>query len=83
MGIRQKFYNLLSRGEPEDPDQLIEIAVVPIGVGPMTVASLCDDGFSATGNETFNLVTKVASDYRILVPRRESDRATIRLNGLA
>ncbi len=82
MGIREKIYNLLSRGEPDDPDQLVEIAVVPIGTGPMTVATLCDAGFSATGNEAFNLVTKVASDYRIFVPHRESDRATARLNSL-
>jgi hypothetical protein len=83
MTIRQRIENVLSRGSvPEDPDALVEIALVPIGSGPMTVASLCDAGFEATGAESFNIVTDVLSDYRILVPRRQSVEASARLQEL-
>ena len=83
MTIRQTLEKLLTRGSaPEDPDALVEIALVPIGSGPMTVASLRDSGFEATGAESFNIVTDVLSDYRILVPRRQAVEATARLQDL-
>jgi hypothetical protein len=83
MTIRQTIEKLLTRGSaPEDPDALVEIALVPIGSGPMTVASLRDSGFEATGAESFNIVTDVLSDYRILVPRRQAAEATARLQDL-
>ncbi len=83
MTIRQTIERLLSRGSvPEDPDALVEIALVPIGSGPMTVASLCESGFEATGAESFNIVTDVLSDYRILVPRRQAADASARLQTL-
>jgi hypothetical protein len=83
MTIRQTIERLLSRGSvPDDPDALVEIALVPIGSGPMTVASLCEAGFEATGAESFNIVTDVLSDYRILVPRRQAADATARLHDL-
>ena len=49
---------------------------MPIASGPMTVASLRDSGFDATGAETFNIATDVLSDYRILVPRRQAAEAS-------
>ncbi len=80
MGVRDALYRLLNRGgQPADPDEPIEVALVPIGSGPMTVATLRGDGFDASGNETFNVATNLLSDYRILVPRREAERATARL----
>lgn len=83
MTIRQRIENLLSRGSaPEDPEALVEIALVPIGAGPMTVASLVESGFEATGAETFNIATDVLSDYRILVPRRQAADAMARLQDL-
>ncbi|MEY2400545.1 MAG: hypothetical protein QOJ08_656 [Ilumatobacteraceae bacterium] len=83
MTIRQTIEKLLTRGSaPEDPDALVEIALVPIGSGPMTVASLRESGFEATGAESFNIVTDVLSDYRILVPRRQAAEATARLQDL-
>jgi hypothetical protein len=45
----------------------------------LAVATLRSEGFDATGNETFNIATNVLSDYRILVPRREAERASARL----
>ncbi len=80
MTIRDKVLKLLNRGdESADPDEPVEVALVPIGAGPMAVATLRREGFDATGNETFNIVSNVLSDYRILVPRREAERATARL----
>jgi hypothetical protein len=83
MTIRQRIENLLTRGSaPDDPDSPVEIALVPIGAGPMTVASLREAGFEATGAESFNIVTDVLSDYRILVPRRQAVEASARLKDL-
>ena len=73
MTIRQAIERLLNRGSfPEDPDQLVEIGLVPLATGPMTVASLRAAGFDASGNETFNIATDVLSDYRVTVPRRQA-----------
>jgi hypothetical protein len=83
MGIRQAIERLLNRGSfPENPDEPVEIGLVPLATGPMTVASLREAGFDASGAETFNIATDVLSDYRILVPRREAGEATTRLQGL-
>jgi hypothetical protein len=83
MTIRQTIERLLTRGSaPEDPDALVEIALVPISTGPMTVASLSEAGFDASGAETFNIATNVLSDYRILVPRSQAAEATERLREL-
>ncbi len=83
MTIRQAIEKLLTRGAaPADQDEPVEIALVPIGSGPMTVASLREAGFDATGAETFSIVTNVLSDYRILVPRHQAADATARLQDL-
>ena len=83
MTIRQTIERLLTRGSvAEDPDALVEIALVPIGTGPITVASLRESGFDATGAESFSIVTNVLSDYRILVPRAQAVEATARLQDL-
>ena len=48
----------------------------------MTVASLREAGFDASGAETFNIATNVLSDYRILVPRSQAAEATERFQDL-
>ncbi len=76
MAFRDRIGRLLSRGAPpSDPDELIEVAVVRLGQGPMTVAGLRERGIDAHGADYFNIVTNVASDYRILVPRRQAAEA--------
>jgi hypothetical protein len=80
VSFRDLVYRMLNRGDANaDPDELVEIALVPVSAGPMAVSTLRSDGFDATGNETFNIATNVLSDYRIVVPRREAERATARL----
>jgi len=77
MTVREAVYRWLGRGTAvEDPEEPVEIAIIPLAVGPMTVESLCERGFHASGAPTFNIITDVASDYRILVPRKESVAAT-------
>ena len=81
--FRDVVYKLLNRGtDAADPDEPVEVALVPIGSGPMTVATLRGEGFDATGSETFNIATNVLSDYRILVPRQQVERATARLQAI-
>ena len=75
VGLRAKFFAWLSRGEPGDPAELLEITRVRIAGGPLMVAALRNAGFQAVGEEAFNIVTRTSSDYRILVPRGEADRA--------
>lgn len=70
----------VSRPIPEDPDEPIEIGVVPIAKGPLAVTHLRAVGFEAGGHDAFNIVTNVASGYRILVPRRQSDEAVAALD---
>ena len=83
MTFRDVVYKLLNRGtDAADPDEPVEVALVPIGSGPMTVATLRGEGFDATGSETFNIATNVLSDYRILVPRQQVERATARLQAI-
>jgi hypothetical protein len=83
VSIRDVVYKLLNRGKDSaDPDEPVEVALVPIGSGPMTVATLRGEGFDASGSETFNIATNVLSDYRILVPRKEVERATARLQAI-
>ena len=72
MKLMDRLLQMLSRGDGStSPDEEVELAVVPIATGPMTVASLRDRGIDARGCETFNVVTDLLSDYRITVPRHQ------------
>lgn len=83
VSIRETIERLLSRGDAQqDPDELIELAVVPLATGPMIVDALRADGLNAGGAPTYNVATGVASDYRVLVPRRQAEEAARRLERL-
>jgi hypothetical protein len=76
MSWRDRLRTLFVSGEiAEDPDEPVEIGVVPIARGPLAVAHLQEAGFEAGGHDAFNIVSNVASGYRILVPRRQSEDA--------
>ena len=80
MRIRETIVRILSRGEvTEDPDELVEIAIIPLAMGPMSVEALRAEGFDARGAPTYNVATGIASDYRVLTPRREASAAAGRL----
>ncbi len=84
MGLMDRVRGWLSRGEPRavDPDELVEVALVRLPRGPMLVAALQDAGIEAQGIETFNVVSDVRSDMRILVHRRDVDAARLVLQRL-
>lgn len=64
----------------EDPDEPVEIGVAPIAQGQIAIVRLREAGYDASGHDAFNIVTNVASGYRILVPRHESEEAAILLD---
>jgi hypothetical protein len=67
---------LLSRGAAStDSTARVELTVVPIASGPLTVAALKDHGIDADGQETFNVATSLLSDFRITVPRGQLSAA--------
>ena len=72
MKLMDRLLRMLSRGDDStSPNEEVELAVVAIAAGPMTVASLRDRGIDARGYETFNVATNLLSDYRITVPRHQ------------
>jgi len=74
--LRERVQRLLTRGaSTADPSARVELAVVPIASGPMTVAALRGRGIDAHGQETFNVATSLLSDFRITVPRRQLTQA--------
>ena len=78
VGVRRWFVDLLSRGETpeEDPAELVDLATVPLAVGPLLVARLKDEGITAAGIEAFNLVSDTRSHMRIMVRRDQFEMAT-------
>ena len=83
MTVRETVKRLLDRGpEVATPDDLVELVRVPGYLGPMTLASLQEQGFHATGTDAMNLATGVLSDFRIVVKRRELERASAALEKL-
>jgi hypothetical protein len=71
VGARRWFINLLSRGEApdEDPSELVDLATVPLAVGPLLVASLENEGITVAAIEAFNVATTTRSHMRIMVRR--------------
>ena len=64
----------------EDPDEPVEIGVVPLASGPLAIAYLEEAGFDAGGHDAFNIVSSVSSGYRIMVPYSQSEAAALRLD---
>jgi len=84
MTVRDSIMRWLSRGETvEDSEEPIELTVVPLAVGPITVETLRARGFHASGAPAFSVITDVGSNYRILVLRKEFTAATSCLDEFA
>lgn len=72
MGLRDTLMRWLDRGHVDhDPDEWVEVTVVPVSQGPLLIERLRAAGIDATGADTFNVVTQVPSDFRIFVQRRD------------
>ena len=80
MGLRDTLRNLFGASEAVDPDEPIEIGVVPIAIGQIALERLREEGFDAVGHDAFNIVSNVASGYRIIVPHAQSEAAAARLD---
>jgi hypothetical protein len=76
---------LLSRGDAPaaGPDDLVEIALVPLARGPLLVSALEAEGLTAVMIEAYNLVTESRTDARIMVPRSQAAAATAIADRLA
>ena len=62
MTVRDAVSRWLSRGSAlEDPEEPVEIAIIPLAEGQMAVESLCAGGFHATGAPTFNTTLPLAT----------------------
>ena len=78
-GIRAWLTAMLRRGDEtvSDPSELVEAADVLLPMGPLVLAALHDDGIEATGFESFDVVTKTATRFRIMVRRADAERAAV------
>ena len=79
MGIRSMMWNALSRGEAPvlDPDEIVELAVVPFTKGPLTVAMLEQAGIQAVWFEVprYPASGALQSSALVRVRRRDLERA--------
>jgi len=82
VGIRRWFFDLLSRGEApeEDPAELVDLATVPLAVGPLLVARLEEEGITVAPIEAFNLARDTRSHMRLMVRRDQFAAATQVIN---
>jgi hypothetical protein len=56
-------------------DEQVELMTVPLFDGPLVVAELRNSGIDAQAIDSFNIVTEIASNARILVRRGDLDAA--------
>ncbi len=82
MGFKDTMRNWFGASDDVNPDEPVEIGVVPIAHGPVVVARLRDEGFDAVGHDAFNIVSNVSSGYRIVVPQAQSEAAAARLDAI-
>ena len=80
MGIRETCRRWFGASSDVDPHEPTEIGVVPIAMGPPALTRLQADGFDAVGHDAFDIVSNVASGYRIVVPHAQSEEAAVRLD---
>jgi hypothetical protein len=75
---------LLTRGEPaeRDPDEIVEVADLPLHIGPIIVASLTESGVEASGVESYDIRSSVTTRMRIMVKRRDVESASALIDEL-
>jgi hypothetical protein len=76
MGLRRWLCAQLSRGAPPelDPTEPVEVTIVRLADGPMTVSALEAAGLHAVALDTWSPITELRH-VRIMVPRAEADGA--------
>lgn len=83
MGLWRKLLDAFSSGEepPVDGDEFVDLEVVPLHRGPITIGTLEEAGIEAQAVEEFNAAT-AQSATMIKVRRRQHAEATALLDGL-
>jgi hypothetical protein len=78
VGLRERFLRALTGDDAaaDDPDDFVELEVVPLYDGPLAVHALRSEGIEPVCTEQFSVVTKTISQLRIMVPRKSVSRAT-------
>jgi hypothetical protein len=73
MGLRARFFRTLMRGTPPtlDPDEFVELAALPLFDATLLTERLRGHGVDASCVESYNVVSRVLSDGRVLVRRRQ------------
>lgn len=79
MSLRDVLRRWFGASEEVDPDEPTEIGIIPITSGPIALAQLRAAGFRAVGHDSINILSDVASGFRILVPQQESEAAAAKL----
>jgi hypothetical protein len=75
MGLRRWFWNAVSVGDDSaDPDEFVELVIVPLAQGPMLVNALGDQRIRAISTDSVGHGTGLAR-ARIMVARKDLDRA--------
>jgi hypothetical protein len=84
VGLRTLLLDMLARGEPaeRDPDEIVEVADVPLHNGPIIVASLTESGIEATGVESYDIRSSVTTRMRIMVRRSDVAAASALIDKL-
>jgi hypothetical protein len=82
MGLRDTLRHWFGASDEVDPNEPIEIGVVPIAFGQIALTRLRDEGFDAVGHDAFNIVSNVSSGFRIIVPYSQSEAAVARLDDI-
>lgn len=77
MTLRERFGQLLSRGPSEalDPDEFVEVQIVPLHQGPLVMTALQAEGIEARSIDHFNVALRTISQVQVLVRRRDASRA--------
>jgi hypothetical protein len=59
-----------------DPRELVEVALVRLADGPMTISALEAAGIHVAAVDAYNFISEVRDRTRIMVPRAEFDAAS-------
>ncbi len=80
MGFRDVMRRWFGASDEVDPDEPTEVGIVHITRGPVALTLLREAGFDAVGHDAYNIVSEVASGYRILVPHHQAEAAVDKLD---
>lgn len=83
MSFREMVLRRLSFGRSDalDPEEVVEVEVVPLSMGPLVESALQRQRVPVTLIDTFDVVTKTLSKTSVRVPRKSVEQARAVLEG--